>query len=446
MKVFSVAGYTKSGKTTTIEKLIAELKKRGYSVGSVKDVHYEKFAIDTEGTNTYRHRAAGSELVTARGKYETDILFQEQLNIYKIASFYSTDFLIIEGIRDANVPMVLTADSIKDLDERYDYRVFLVSGKIADQIDEYKGIPAISALQDTEKLADIIEEKTFEMLPDFDPKCCSACGYTCREMCALILQGKQKRSDCVIGTNDIALKINGKDIMMVPFVKKLLRNMITGFVSELDGYEKDSAIEIKINGDSYQFLERKEEGISIPNTNKIDNKLKQAIETIYCEDRASASLLQRRMKIGYSRAARIMDQLSNVGIISYASETGMGKPRKMLVTKEEALQIIKNSDSVDFDTYKGPMMQSAVDSDDFDCMMEQAVGSIYSEGRMSIAGFQRKFRIGYIRASKIMDQLENLGILSAAEKRGSIRDRNVLVTEEEALIIIKNYKNNNQKM
>lgn len=249
MKVFSVIGYTKSGKTTTIEKLIAELKKRGYSVGSIKDVHYEKFAIDTEGTNTYRHMMAGSELVTARGKYETDILFQTQLDIYKIASFYDTDFLIIEGNKDANVPIILTADCIEDLDERFDDRVFLVSGKIADQIDEYKGIPAISALQEVAKLADIVEKKTFRMLPDFEPKCCSECGHTCREMCSLILQGKQKRSDCIIGTNDISLKINGKDIMMVPFVKKLLKNMIKGFVSELDGYQKNSTIEIKLNGD-----------------------------------------------------------------------------------------------------------------------------------------------------------------------------------------------------
>lgn len=257
MKVFSVIGYTKSGKTTTIEKLIVELKKRGYSVGSVKDVHYEKFAIDSEGTNTHRHKMAGSELVTARGKYETDILFQEQLDIYKIASFYDTDFLIIEGNKDANVPIVLTADCTKDLDERYDERVFLVSGKIADQIGEYKGIPAISALQNVEKLADIVEEKTFEMLPDFDPKCCRACGHTCREMCSLILKGEQERLDCVIGTGDISLKIKGKDIMMVPFVKKTLKNMITGFVSELDGYEKDGTIEIKINGDKNSEVDSK---------------------------------------------------------------------------------------------------------------------------------------------------------------------------------------------
>ena len=87
MKVFSVVGITQSGKTTTIENIIKELRGRGYSVGSVKEIHFEEFAIDTEGTNTFRHKEAGSQLVTARGNYETDMLFQEKLHIDRLLSF-----------------------------------------------------------------------------------------------------------------------------------------------------------------------------------------------------------------------------------------------------------------------------------------------------------------------------------------------------------------------
>ncbi len=247
MKVLSVIGYTQSGKTTTIEMLIRELKRRGYSVGSVKDVHYEEFAIDTAGTNTHRHMTAGSQLVTARGLKETDILFQERLDIQKIAQFYDTDYLILEGASDANVPIILAAANTEDLDKRYDNRVFMVSGKIADTIDSYKGLPAVSAVSDIEKFTDIVEKKVFDMLPDFDADCCSACGHSCRELCMLILQGKKKREDCTIKSGGVSLKVNGKEIMMVPFVKKLLKNLIKGFVSELKGYKKDCTIEIKID-------------------------------------------------------------------------------------------------------------------------------------------------------------------------------------------------------
>ncbi len=53
--------------------------------------------MDTEGTNTHRHKLAGAELITARGLHETDILFQDKLDIYQIASFYDVDYLILEG-------------------------------------------------------------------------------------------------------------------------------------------------------------------------------------------------------------------------------------------------------------------------------------------------------------------------------------------------------------
>ena len=53
----------------------------------------------------------------------------------------------------------------------------------------------------------------------------------------------------------------------------------------------------------------------------------QAIALIRAEDKASASLLQRRLKIGYARAARILDQLEAVNIIGPANGS---KPRNIL--------------------------------------------------------------------------------------------------------------------
>lgn len=246
MKVFSVAGFTKSGKTTTIEEMIKELKRRNYSVGSVKDIHFEAFKIDTDGTNTHRHKMAGSELVTARGLHETDILFQKRLDVYEIAKFYDVDYLILEGVTEANVPIILTADCIEDLDKRYDGRAFLVSGKIADRIDCYKNLDAISALQDIKALVDRVESVVFPLLPDYDAKCCSSCGYTCRELCTRIIAGKSKFEDCTVLSDEVQLFIDGKQIKMVPFVQAILRNTVEGVVSELDGFSKESMIDIKI--------------------------------------------------------------------------------------------------------------------------------------------------------------------------------------------------------
>ncbi|MBI2600654.1 DNA translocase FtsK [Candidatus Daviesbacteria bacterium] len=59
-----------------------------------------------------------------------------------------------------------------------------------------------------------------------------------------------------------------------------------------------------------------------------DDLFEEAVRTVCQYDRASASLLQRRLKVGYARAARILDELEEAGIVG----TGEGsKPRDVLV-------------------------------------------------------------------------------------------------------------------
>ena len=63
MKICTIVGVRKSGKTTTVTGLIKELKKRGYRVGTVKSVFCPEFTLDTSDSNTWRHREAGADLV-----------------------------------------------------------------------------------------------------------------------------------------------------------------------------------------------------------------------------------------------------------------------------------------------------------------------------------------------------------------------------------------------
>ncbi|MBU2632549.1 DNA translocase FtsK [Patescibacteria group bacterium] len=68
-----------------------------------------------------------------------------------------------------------------------------------------------------------------------------------------------------------------------------------------------------------------------------DDLLENAIRIICEHDKASASLLQRRLSIGYSRAARILDQLEMHGVVGRAEGS---KPRDVLVKNPE--EIINN--------------------------------------------------------------------------------------------------------
>ena len=63
-----------------------------------------------------------------------------------------------------------------------------------------------------------------------------------------------------------------------------------------------------------------------------DEMIPKAIEVIIEQGMASTTLLQRKLKLGYARAARIIDELSEKGIVGPYEGS---KPRKVLITKEQ---------------------------------------------------------------------------------------------------------------
>nr|WP_312576173.1 DNA translocase FtsK [Sedimentibacter sp.] len=92
---------------------------------------------------------------------------------------------------------------------------------------------------------------------------------------------------------------------------------------------REQQIEIK-SQKSNEIIEEIEKAPS-PDA-KVDEFLEQAVEMVVNDGQASASYIQRKFKVGYSRAARIIDQLEERGIVGGHEGS---KPRKVLVTKEE---------------------------------------------------------------------------------------------------------------
>lgn len=62
MRIFGIVGWKNAGKTGLMERLIAEITKRGFLVSTVKHAHH-RFDVDQPGKDSYRHRVAGAEQV-----------------------------------------------------------------------------------------------------------------------------------------------------------------------------------------------------------------------------------------------------------------------------------------------------------------------------------------------------------------------------------------------
>jgi molybdopterin-guanine dinucleotide biosynthesis protein B len=87
--VISIVGRSNCGKTTYLEKLISEMKRRGYKVGIIKhDVH--GFEIDQPGKDTWRHAQAGADVVCISSPQKMAMIKQvkQELSLDVVVLYY----------------------------------------------------------------------------------------------------------------------------------------------------------------------------------------------------------------------------------------------------------------------------------------------------------------------------------------------------------------------
>ncbi|ERI09827.1 molybdopterin-guanine dinucleotide biosynthesis protein B [Aneurinibacillus aneurinilyticus] len=105
--VLQVVGYSNSGKTTLITKLLVYLSAQGYRIGTIKhDAH--DFEVDKPGKDTWRHREAGASLVSITSAQKTAIMIQEYRTIEELLPLYKDmDIVLIEGYKFADYPKIV---------------------------------------------------------------------------------------------------------------------------------------------------------------------------------------------------------------------------------------------------------------------------------------------------------------------------------------------------
>lgn len=106
--VISIIGNSKSGKTTLIEKLVRELKSRGYKIATLK--HAQDITFDDTDRDSWRHIQAGSEAtaVVSPDKMVLTKPVASDITLDKIVSLFGEeyDIIITEGFKQGNAPKI----------------------------------------------------------------------------------------------------------------------------------------------------------------------------------------------------------------------------------------------------------------------------------------------------------------------------------------------------
>jgi len=109
VKAVSFVAKSGTGKTTLLEKLIIELRSRGYRVGAFKAISH-LFDIDRPGKDSYRMAAAGAEatLICSAEKLAFVRTHSEQPDINELLSQYfsDVDIVLVEGHKRGSLPKI----------------------------------------------------------------------------------------------------------------------------------------------------------------------------------------------------------------------------------------------------------------------------------------------------------------------------------------------------
>jgi len=213
MRILTIVGIRKSGKTSTVTALIEATRRRGKKVGTCKTVFCPTFSMDKSTSNTAKHRRAGSELVCARARFETTFLYPEALPLSRILEAYKDcDYVLLEGDYFAPVPRIVCAHLEEDALMRMNSRTLAFSGRISEKPEIELPLPRFNALTNANALLDYIDAKIPDIMPCalLDQPLPPVAGVTDDGFCQCGCHHHQKKQE----KEAVQVLIEGKEIQL----------------------------------------------------------------------------------------------------------------------------------------------------------------------------------------------------------------------------------------
>lgn len=113
MRLYGIAGWKNTGKTTLVERLVTEIVGRGFSVSTIKHAHHS-FDIDQPGRDSHRHRAAGATEVLLSSPARWALMHElrgapEPVIGDLLPKLSPVDLLLVEGYKRNGHPKIETS-------------------------------------------------------------------------------------------------------------------------------------------------------------------------------------------------------------------------------------------------------------------------------------------------------------------------------------------------
>ncbi|OEF96975.1 molybdopterin-guanine dinucleotide biosynthesis protein B [Desulfuribacillus alkaliarsenatis] len=141
--IFSFAGFSNSGKTTLMCKIVSALKDKGYRVATVKHDGHD-FSMDQQGKDTWKHREAGADVVAITSASKVAIIdyraYEREKQLLQVLSYIeNVDIILVEGFKNVPMPKIFVVREQQQL-EQMD-KIPMIEGVATDFLLEQQRLP-----------------------------------------------------------------------------------------------------------------------------------------------------------------------------------------------------------------------------------------------------------------------------------------------------------------
>ena len=155
--ILGFSGYSNSGKTTLIEKLIVILKERGLRVAVIKHHGHEDFEIDKEGKDSWKFAQAGADVSIISSPKKTAYIEQRSLEFRQLVSMVQdVDLILIEGFKKEAIAQIGVCREITGKDFPLDVSRYIAV--VTDKSDLIVDVPKFD-FEEIESLCDFVLKK-----------------------------------------------------------------------------------------------------------------------------------------------------------------------------------------------------------------------------------------------------------------------------------------------
>lgn len=225
-KYFAFVGTSGNERTTLVKNVGEYLTQKGFSVAIMKFVKTLESNQDQIAQKNGIYNQKICSMITRISPETVNTIFfgnKQEKQPFLLAED-SVDYILLDGIDTIpDIPRAIITDDAEIAEDLDTYTIAIIGS--------HEKIRTHRLYKESSEIPKLVENLALPPNPNLN---CEKCGYpNCIAFRTMILKGKEDVSNCVTYESPVQIRVNDKDVPVVPFIQGLIESVIIGMIHSL---------------------------------------------------------------------------------------------------------------------------------------------------------------------------------------------------------------------